>query len=65
VLSLLLKIITVAGIWASTQRFAALMGYDPALVGEPFRTLNFRDSALPLYGNATVPVTDFQTHFAG
>ena len=53
ILSLLIKIVTVAaifaGVWASTQRFAALVGHDPGWVGEPFRTLNLRDSVIPLY----------------
>ena len=53
ILSLAIKIVTIvvifAGVWASTQRFASLVGHDPGWVGEPFHTLNLRDSVIPLY----------------
>ena len=52
-LSLMLKVITFIaifiGIWATTQRFAALAGHDPGWVGEPFHTLRLGKTACPLY----------------
>ena len=52
-LSFALKAVTIIaifiGIWASTQRFAAIVLYDPGWVGEPFHILTIRDFVLPLF----------------
>ena len=52
-LSLVLKIVTITviffGIWASTQRFCSLVGYDPGWVGEPFAMLRIGNFTYPLY----------------
>lgn len=45
-------ILIFCGLWASTQYFAFLMGYDPFFVGYPFKILyssHFKDSSYPLY----------------
>jgi type IV secretion system protein VirD4 len=52
-LSLFFKAVTVfiivIGIWISTQRFCALVNYDPGWVGEPFYTIQLGKIVLPLY----------------
>ena len=52
-LNLMLKGITLAavfmGIWAGTQHFCKLVGYDPGWVGAPFHTLQFKNFSFPLY----------------
>jgi len=50
----LMKVITFVvifiGIWAGTQRFCYLVGYDPGWVGQPFYVLQFgKKFAYPLY----------------
>jgi len=50
----LMKVITFLaifiGIWAGTQRFCYLVGYDPGWVGQPFYVLQFGNKfAYPLY----------------
>ena len=49
----LMKAITLAaifvGVWAGTQRFCFLMGYDPGWVGKPFYTVRIGNFAYPLY----------------
>jgi len=52
-LNLIMKGITLAaifiGIWAGTQRFCKLVGYDPGWVGEPFHILKIWEITYPLY----------------
>ncbi|MDR1909496.1 MAG: type IV secretory system conjugative DNA transfer family protein [Spirochaetaceae bacterium] len=52
-LSLLFKLTTfliiIAGFWASTQRFCALVNYEPGWVGAPFSVLRFGNVSYPLY----------------
>ena len=51
--NLLLKVLTLAaigiGIWAGTQRFCRLIGYDPGWVGQPFHVLQIGKFVYPLY----------------
>jgi type IV secretion system protein VirD4 len=52
-LNFILKVIMLfavfIGIWAGTQRFCRLVGYDPGWVGEPFFVLKFWEIEYPLY----------------
>jgi type IV secretion system protein VirD4 len=52
-LNLIMKIITLAaifiGIWAGTQRFCKLVGYDPLWVGQPFHVIQIGKFIYPLY----------------
>jgi type IV secretion system protein VirD4 len=52
-LNLVLKAATLlavfTGIWLATQRFAKFAGYDPALVGNPFHAVQFKNFIYPLY----------------
>jgi type IV secretion system protein VirD4 len=52
-LNLIMKIITLIaifiGIWAGTQRFCKLVGYDPGWVGEPFHIIQIGEFIYPLY----------------
>ena len=52
-LNLVLKGVTLAaifiGIWAGTQRFSKLAGYDPGWVGQPFHVLQIKNFIYPLY----------------
>jgi len=51
--NLLLKMITLAavfiGIWAATQKFARLVGFNPGWVGVPFITIKIFNISYPLY----------------
>jgi len=52
-LNLTLKIITLTviffGIWAGTQLFCYLLGYEPEWVGNPFYVIQIRNFTFPLY----------------
>jgi type IV secretion system protein VirD4 len=42
-------LVITAGIWAGTQRFCALVAYEPGWVGRPFYTLRLGGFSYPLY----------------
>jgi type IV secretion system protein VirD4 len=52
-LSLAMKAVTLlavfTGVWLATQRFAKIIGYDPALVGNPFYVIQFKKIIYPLF----------------
>jgi type IV secretion system protein VirD4 len=49
----LMKVVTLGaifiGIWAGTQRFCYLVGYDPGWVGYPFYVIQLKNFTIPLY----------------
>ena len=49
ILKVIMLLAVFMGIWAGTQRFCKLVGYDSGWVGEPFFTLKFFKIEYPLY----------------